>query len=104
MWMLGADASIFKNADGSPKAAWQVMLGRIKGIPDDPDAEQPRADVKQFPASSPEPHLKALNAFAKLMAREASLPDEDFALSDMANPTSADSYTASREGLIAEAE
>lgn len=107
MWMLGADASIFKNADGSPKAAWQVMLGRIKGIPDDKDAETPqgaRADVKQFPAASPSPHLDALNAFAKMMAREASLPDEDFALSDMANPTSADSYTASREGLIAEAE
>ena len=106
LWMLGADASIFKNADGSPKAAWQVMLGRIKGIPDDRDAEpgSQRADVKHFPASSPEPHLAALNAFAKLMAREASLPDEDFALSDLANPTSAESYTASREGLIAEAE
>lgn len=106
MWMFGPDMSIFKNADGSTKASWQVMLGRVKGIPDDKDAEpgERRADAKQFPAASPEPHLKALNAFAKLMAREASLPDEDFALSDMANPTSADSYTASREGLIAEAE
>lgn len=106
MWMLGADPSIFKNSDGSQKASWQVMLGRIKGIPDDSDADPQlaRADVKQFPASTPEPHLKALNAYAKLFAREASLPDADVAISDTANATSADSYEQSREGLIAEAE
>jgi hypothetical protein len=103
-WMLGADESIFKNADGSMKPNWQVMLGRIKGIPDDDEAVNPRADVKQFPASSPEPHLAALNAYAKLFARETSLPDSSLAISDMANPTSAEAYTASREDLIAEAE
>src|SRR5690606_33970721 len=40
-WMLGADESIFVNEDGTPKAQWQVMLGRIKGIPDDEDAQAP---------------------------------------------------------------
>jgi hypothetical protein len=104
MWMLGADEGIFKNADGSQKAAWQVMLGRTKGIPDDEDATNPRADVKQFPAASPEPHLAALNAFAKLFAREASLPDSAVAITDLANPTSAESYDASQYELIAEAE
>ena len=104
MWMLGADESIFKNADGSQKAAWQVMLGRTKGIPDDEGATNPRADVKQFPAASPEPHLSALNAFAKLFAREASLPDSAVAITDLANPTSAESYDASQYELIAEAE
>ena len=103
-WMLGADESIFKDANGEMKPSFQVMLGRIKGIPDDDEAVNPRADVKQFPAASPEPHLAALNAFAKMFAREASLPDEAVAISDMANPTSAESYTASREDLIAEAE
>lgn len=104
MWMLGADESIFKNPDGTMKAPWQIMLGRIKGIPDDDDAEQPRADVKQFPASSPAPHLAALNAFAKLFARETSLPDSSLAITDLANPTSADAYDASQWDLIAEAE
>jgi hypothetical protein len=104
MWMLGADESIFKDEQGNLKPSWQVMLGRIKGIPDDEDALVPRADVKQFPASSPEPHLAALNAYAKMFARETSLPDTAIAISDMANPTSAESYTASREDLIAEAE
>jgi hypothetical protein len=104
MWLLGADESLFKNADGSQKAAWQVMLGRLKAIPDDEDAANPRADVKQFSASSPEPHLAHLNALAKMFAREASLPDTSVAITDLANPTSADAYDASQHELIAEAE
>jgi hypothetical protein len=104
MWLLGADESLFKNADGSQKAAWQVMLGRIKAIPDDDGAANPRADVKQFSASSPEPHLAQLNALAKMFAREASLPDTSVAITDIANPTSADAYDASQHELIAEAE
>lgn len=107
MILLGADESIFKNADGSFKASWQVALGRVLGIP---DAEDPpvgstgRADVKHITAQSPEPHLADLNALAKLVAREYDLPDASFALTDMANPTSAESYGASREDLVAEAE
>lgn len=106
MILLGASDSIFRNADGSQKASWEVALGRVFGVPDDEDAQGSlgRADVKQFDASSPEPHLAQLNALAKLMARETDLPDSDFALTDMANPTSADAYNASRENLIAEAE
>ena len=104
MWMLGANENIFKNSDGTAKASWQVMLGRIKGIPDDEDATVPRADVKQFAASSPAPHLAQLNALAKLFARETSLPDSALAIADMANPTSAESYDASQNELIAEAE
>ncbi|MEU7609542.1 phage portal protein [Micromonospora sp. NPDC049204] len=104
LWLLGADESIFKNADGSLRAAWQVVMGRLKAIPDDDDATQPRADVKQFPASSPEPHLAALNAYAKMFARSASLPDTAVAITDMANPISAEAYDASQHELIAEAE
>lgn len=103
-WMLGADESIFKNSDGSLKPSWQVMLGRLKGIPDDDDAANPRADVKQFPASDPKPHLAALNAFAKMFCRETSLPDTALAITDVANPTSAESYDAAQYELIAEAE
>lgn len=107
LWLLGASEAIFKNADGSQKAAWQIALGRMFGVPDDEEAENPqnaRADVKQVDASSPAPHLADLNALAKLEAREYDLPDSDFALTDLANPTSSDSYTASRENLISEAE
>lgn len=102
--LLGASDSLFKDATGNLKPAWQIALGRALGIPDDEDATNPRADVKHIPAQSPEPHLADLNALAKLTAREYDLPDSAFALTDMANPTSADAYNASREDLIAEAE
>jgi hypothetical protein len=107
LWMFGADESIFKNADGSQKETWQIVMGRIKGIPDDNDQTDPslaRADVKQFPASSPQPHLDALKQQAQLFSGETSIPLTSLGVSDMSNPTSADSYIASREDLIAEAE
>jgi len=105
-WMLGADPSIFRNADGTPMPEWAQRLGRIKGIPDDADRDDSlaRADVKKFDAASPEPHLKALNTYSKLVAREYSLPDSSVAITDFANPTSAESYDASQYELIAEAE
>lgn len=105
-WLLGADASVFKNQDGSIKAPWQVMLGRLKAIPDDDSAPEgmERASVQKFDAASPEPHLAGLNAFAKLFARETSLPDTALAITDVSNPTSAESYDASQYELIAEAE
>lgn len=106
MWMTGADMSVFKNADGSQKPVWQVMMGRIKGIPDDEEAPESlaRADIKQFPGSSPQPHLDALKQQAQLFSGETSIPLTSLGVSDMSNPTSADSYIASREDLIAEAE
>lgn len=104
MWLLGADESIFKNADGTQKAVWQVMLGRIKAIPDDDEAENPRADVKQFSASSPQPHIDQLKQQAQLFSGETSIPLTSLGVSDMSNPTSSDSYVASREDLIARAE
>lgn len=105
-WLLGGDMSAFKNADGSQKAAWQVMLGRIKGLEDNPEKPDAlaRPDVKQFPAASPEPHAKWLDMLSRAFAREASLPDSAVALQGFSNPTSADSYDASQYELIAEAE
>lgn len=104
MWLLGADESIFKNADGTQKASWQIMLGRIKGIPDDEEAQNPRADVKQFASSSPQPHIDYFKQLAMEFSGETSIPLSSLGVSDMSNPTSADSYIASREDLIAEAE
>jgi len=107
MWLLGADESIFKNADGTQKAVWQVMLGRIKAIPDSDDSPTEataRADVKQFSASSPQPHIDQLKQQAQLFSGETSIPLTSLGVSDMSNPTSADSYVASREDLIARAE
>lgn len=108
--LLGADESVFKNEDGSYRAQFQAMLGRWRGIPDDVDVlessapQLARADVKKFDAASPEPHLATVNMYAKLFAREASLPDSSVAITDFANPTSAEAYDSSQYELIAEAE
>lgn len=102
--LLGADESVFKNADGTQRDVWQVMMGRINGIPDDDEAQNPRADVRQIPAASPQPHLDMLKQQAQLFSGETSIPLTSLGVSDMSNPTSADSYVASREDLIAEAE
>ncbi|MDH6279351.1 phage portal protein [Prescottella agglutinans] len=106
MWLLGADESMFVNEDGSKRPTWDVMMGRIKAIPDDEEAlpNLERADVQQFPASSPEPHLAHLNMLAKAFARETSLPDTSVAITDVANPTSAESYNAAQHELVSEAE
>lgn len=104
MIILGGSDKVFRNPDGTPKSEIQLLMGRWFGIPDNESAENPRADVQQFTAESPEPHLADLNALAKLMARETDLPDSDFALTDMANPTSAEAYDSGRDALISEAE
>jgi len=106
MILMGADDSVFKNPDGSQKASWQMALGRIFALPDSDDtqASNPRADVKQFAAESPAPHLSQLNALAKLEAREFDLSDSDFALTDMANPTSEGALARASETLISSAE
>jgi Phage portal protein, SPP1 Gp6-like len=107
LWLYGAAESIFKNADGSQKASWEIVMGRIKAIPDDKDADSDalaRAKAEQFPASSPQPHLDALKQWAQLFSGETSIPLTSLGVSDTSNPTSADSYIASREDLISEAE
>lgn len=96
--LLGAEKSVFGDDQ------WQHIMGRVLALPDDDEAENGRAEVREVSAESPAPHLSHLNALAKMMARESDLPDADFALADMAVPTSAESYSASRENLIAESE
>lgn len=110
-WLLGALGKDVKGENDSNTAAMAAALGRIRGIPDlpadDPNARDnnlDRAEIKQFPASAPTPNLAALNAIAKLFARESSLPDSALAITDFSNPTSGDSYDASQYELIAEGE
>jgi hypothetical protein len=106
-WLLGADESSLMNGDGTQMTVWQARMGRIKGLPTikmPPFRRMGRADVKQFPAASPDSHWSDINGLAKLFAREASLPDTAVAISGLSNPTSAESYDASQYELIAEAE
>lgn len=104
MILLGADNNVFKNADGSLKPSWQVALGRIFALPDDDVQENPRASVQQFQAASPQPHIDMFKQIAQTFSGETKIPLADLGVADMANPTSAESYVAARESLVATAE
>jgi hypothetical protein len=104
MVLLGADESIFKNADGSLKSSWQVVLGRVFGIPDDEDAANPRADVKQFQASSPTPHIESFTQQAKTFAGEHDIPVSSLGVLAETNSTTEDGSNNAERNLIAEAE
>ena len=91
--------------DAFSKDSWQLIMDRVNAIPDNEDAAHPRADVKQFSQASQQPHVEQLQVLAGLFAGETSIPVSSLGIGlTQANPTSAESYLASREDLIAEAE
>lgn len=99
--IFGPDESAFQ------KGSWQMIMDRVNAIPDnmDADAANQRADVKQFSQGDQRPHVEQLQILAGLFAGETNIPVSSLGVGlSQANPTSADSYVASREDLIAEAE
>ena len=102
-WLMGADMSAF-GGNGDQATAWKMLVGRIMALDDDDDKENPRAQVGQFPQISMQPHMDQLRSLAQLFAGETSIPVSSLGISIDSNPTSADSYAASREDIIAEAE
>lgn len=97
--IFGPDESAFD------KGSWQMIMDRINAIPDNEDAANSRADVKQFSQGDQRPHVEQLQTWAGLFAGETNIPVSSLGVGlSQANPTSADSYVASREDLIAEAE
>lgn len=106
--LLGATEEAFKNADGSPKPAWQAAWDAVWAVGDDPDAEangmDPRADIKQFHGQSPEPQNAHLRMLAQLFSGETGIPVGELGITSDSNPTSAESLQVSRDDLIAEAE
>jgi hypothetical protein len=107
LWMLGADLSVFEDEHGNRQPTWQVMMGRIKGIPDDDEQDNPalaRADVKQFQQASPQPHIDMLEKAATDFAGETDLPVSALGVQAKTNSTTADGSDNAEKQLIAEAE
>ena len=100
--LLGADEATF---GGTPRL--RMLMSAMFGVPDDENAPEgrERVDLKQINQASQEPHVKSLEFYAQLFAAEANLPLSSLGIgATQANPTSAESYVASREDLIDEAE
>lgn len=102
--LLGATEEAFKNADGSPKAAWQAAWDAVWAVGDDDQAAVPRADVKRFSGESPEPQLAHLRMLAQMYSGETGIPIGELGFIGDANPTSADALTVGKDDLFAEAE
>ncbi|ORA23410.1 phage portal protein [Mycobacterium aquaticum] len=108
LWMLGADPrEVLTDDQGNPLPTWKAMMGRIKGIADDPDAPDDklaRADVKQFQQSSPAPHIELFQQCANDFAGETDLPVSALGVQAKTNTSLADGSDNAEKQLIAEAE
>ena len=109
LFLLGADASVFKNEDGTPNEAFRSAIGSLNGIPDDQELldegnSLARAQIHQISASSPQPHIDTMRQMAQIAASETNVPEIYFGVSDKANPTSADALFIHDLPLINEAE
>ena len=108
--LLGATEAAFRNADGSPKPAWQAAWDAVWAVGDDEDMlnsgapQLARADIKQFHGQSPEPQNAHLRMLAQMFSGETGIPVGELGIIGDANPTSAEALQVSRDDLIAEAE
>lgn len=100
-WLMGADESAFKNADGSTVNKWQAVMGRFMAIGADDEGNKP--EVGQFPQMSMEPHLAHLRQIAQNFASDQNLPISSLGIVQD-NPASAEAIFAAKEELVVEAE
>ena len=99
-YAMGADESMFVDADGEPITQWQAILGRVWAAGRDPDTgDVPQ--LGQFPQSSPQPHTEQLRSLAAMFCSETSLPLNALGIVQD-NPSSADAIEAAERDLIIE--
>ena len=92
-WVFGLKRSDFVGSDGSPKAAWSSIKGRLWA--------NENADVKvgQFPESDLRNFHDTIKLLARLVAQMAALPI-DYLAFDSVNPPSADALRAAESRLV----
>ncbi|WP_084797165.1 phage portal protein [Alloscardovia sp. HMSC034E08] len=101
-YLLGADKSMFTDAQGNSIPKWKILLDSVLVIPDNPKTGD-RIEVGQFQQSSFQPHIDQLRNTASLFAAATSLPpDELGVLTD--NPSSAEAIDKAQKELCLLAE
>ena len=99
--LLGADESMFQNAQGEKTPLWSWYMGRLKSLPKDEDGEKP--DLQVIPQQSMEPFLAMKRALAAEFASATSLPISALGIVQD-NPSSAEAIYAAKEDLVIEAQ
>nr|DAV40191.1 MAG TPA: PORTAL PROTEIN [Caudoviricetes sp.] len=98
--LLGADESMFQNAQGERTPLWSWYMGRLKSLPKDEDGDKP--DLQVIPQQSMEPFLAMKRALAAEFASATSLPISALGIVQD-NPSSAEAIYAAKEDLVIEA-
>ncbi|AID58823.1 portal protein [Mycobacterium phage Gaia] len=99
-WIMGADETMFTDAEGNPVPQWQSLAGRIWAAPADEEGNLPQ--VGQFNAATPIPHTEQLRSLAAMFCAETSLPLNELGIIHD-NPASAEAIEAAERSLIIEA-
>ena len=100
-YAMGADESMFVDADGEPLNQWDAILGRVWAAGRDPDTgDVPQ--LGQFAQSSPQAHTEQLRSLAAMFCSETSLPLNALGIVQD-NPSSAQAIEAAERDLIIEA-
>lgn len=98
--LLGADETMFQNAQGEKVPLWSWYMGRLKSLPKDEDGDKP--DLQVIPQQSMEPFLAMKRALAAEFASATSLPISALGIVQD-NPSSAEAIYAAKEDLVVEA-
>lgn len=101
-YILGADESIFLDADGNRLNPWSVIQGRVLGVPYNED-ENVMPQVGQFQANSPAPYFEQIRSYAQLIAAETAIPASYLGF-QTDNPSSADAIRQMEARLVKRAE
>lgn len=99
--LLGADETMFQNAQGDKAPLWSWYMGRLKSLPKDEDGDKP--DLQVIPQQSMEPFLAMKRALAAEFASATSLPISALGIVQD-NPSSAEAIYAAKEDLVIEAQ
>lgn len=98
--LLGADETMFQNAQGERTPLWSWYMGRLKSLPKDEDGDKP--DLQVIPQQSMDPFLSMKRALAAEFASATSLPISALGIVQD-NPSSAEAIYAAKEDLVVEA-
>jgi hypothetical protein len=99
--ILGADESLFLDADGNPQPAWQAYMSKVLALPANEDGQVPQ--VHQFSQAQMTPYMEQIRTLATMLAAETAIPPSYLGF-QTDNPASADAIRQMEARLVKRAE
>jgi len=96
-YVLGAREEDYKDAQGNPKSALEMVMSKMLAFERDSSGEAPT--VGQFTAFDPSVFTKIIDEHAQLMSSYTGFPPSYFGLTTTANPASADAIRVAENGI-----